>query len=74
MVRDLTVGKYTFLPRAAHSTLPVQATTVGDGAWAEHLITEPLLRDLFGLLEAIQEELNSRWNGQGNLGRNANSA
>ncbi len=29
--------------------------------WVEHRITEPLLRDFRGLLEAIQEELNSRW-------------
>ncbi|MDQ0578000.1 hypothetical protein QF030_000178 [Streptomyces rishiriensis] len=42
--------------------------------WTEHRITEPLLREFLGLLEAIQEELNSRWDGQDRFGRHENSA
>ncbi|MGY1496871.1 hypothetical protein ACW4TU_09730 [Streptomyces sp. QTS52] len=74
LVRNLTAGKYAFFPDVAHSVLAVQGAAFGDGAWAEHRITEPLLRDFFGLLEALQEELNSRWNSQESSGRRASSA
>ncbi|WP_329219659.1 hypothetical protein OG352_23940 [Streptomyces sp. NBC_01485] len=47
----------------AYSTLAVQGTVIGDGARVERQVTEPLLREFLALLEAIQEELNSRWNG-----------
>ncbi|MGW1783434.1 hypothetical protein ACWCQQ_30495 [Streptomyces sp. NPDC002143] len=46
----------------------------GDGAWAERQVAEPLLREFLALLEAIQEELNSRWNGQEYSGRHGDRA
>ncbi|MEV1067696.1 hypothetical protein [Streptomyces sp. NPDC050263] len=67
------MGKYTFPPAAAHSALAVQGTVIGDGAWVERQ-AEPLLREFLALLEAIQEELNSRWNGQEYSGRQADRA
>lgn len=63
-VRDLAVGKYTFLPGGKCSAPVVQGTVIGDGARVERQVTEPLLREFFALLEKIQEELNSRWNDQ----------
>ncbi|MEU5275898.1 hypothetical protein AB0G87_05745 [Streptomyces asoensis] len=59
--QDLTGGKSTF---------PV----IGDGAWVERQITEPLLREFLALLEAIQEELDSRWSGHVNIGRRVDQA
>jgi hypothetical protein len=44
------------------------------GTWSGQWITEPLLRDFLELLEAMQEELNSRWDGQGRFGRHENGA
>ena len=58
VVRDLTVGKYTFQPGAEYAALT-----------SERQVTEPLLREFLALLEEVQEELNSRWNGQENSGR-----
>ncbi|WP_406011146.1 hypothetical protein OG440_37175 [Streptomyces sp. NBC_00637] len=46
-----------------------QGAATGGGTWADYRMTEPLLRDFLGLLEAMQEELNSRWDGQENPGR-----
>lgn len=60
-IQDLTGGKSTF---------PV----IGDGAWVERQITEPLLREFLALLEAIQEELDSRWSGHVNIGRRVDHA
>ncbi|MEU0213296.1 hypothetical protein [Streptomyces canus] len=69
MVRDLTLGKYTFQPGAEHAALTVQGAVAGDDVQSEHHITEPLLREFLALLEDVQEELNSRWNGEKNSGR-----
>ncbi|WP_314222954.1 hypothetical protein [Streptomyces zaehneri] len=52
----------------------MQGTVIGGGVSVECRITEPLLREFLVLLEAIQEELNSRWNGQGNFGRRVDHA
>ncbi|MFD9318003.1 hypothetical protein ACFWDQ_09865 [Streptomyces sp. NPDC060053] len=68
------MGKYIFPPGAASSELAVQGAAIGGGAWVEHQITEPLLREFLALLEAIQEELDSRWNGQENFGRHVDHA
>lgn len=68
-VRDLTVGKYTFQPGAECAALAVQGAVAGDDVQFERQVTEPLLREFLALLEKVQEELNSRWNGQGNSGR-----
>ena len=73
-VRDLTVGKYTSPPGATYSALAVQGTVIGDGARVERQVTEPLLREFVALLEAIQEELDSRWNGQEGSGRHVDRA
>ncbi len=73
-VRDLTARKYTLPSGAASSEFAVQGTVIGGGVLAECQITEPLLREFLALLEAIQEELNSRWNGQGNFGRHVDHA
>ena len=73
-VRDLTVGKYAPPPGAAYSALPVQDTVIGDGARVERRVTEPLLREFIALLEAIQGELDSRWNGQQSSGRHVGRA
>lgn len=69
MVRDLTVGKYTFQPGAEYAALTAQGTVVGDDVQFERQVTEPLLREFLALLEEVQEDLNSRWNGQDESGR-----
>ncbi|MGW0870888.1 hypothetical protein ACWD3Z_10370 [Streptomyces sp. NPDC002740] len=58
----------------ASSEPAVQSAVIGGGAWVERQITEPLLREFLALLEAIQEELNSRWSGQENFGRHVDHA
>jgi hypothetical protein len=68
-VRDLTVGKYTFQPGAEYAALTVQGTVPGDDVQFERQVTEPLLREFLALLEEVQDELNSRWNGQDKSGR-----
>jgi hypothetical protein len=65
-VRDVTAGKYTYTPGVAHSPLEASGTLHCDGARVELQVTESLLREFLTLLEAAQEELNQRWNGQGN--------
>ncbi|GAA3975668.1 hypothetical protein OG252_19065 [Streptomyces sp. NBC_01352] len=67
-VRDVTLGKYTFTPGLAYSALAPHDAMVGDGTWVERQVTEPLLREFLTLLEDLQEELNSRWNGQESSG------
>ncbi|MCX4990299.1 hypothetical protein [Streptomyces sp. NBC_00568] len=47
---------------------------IGDGVRIERQITEPLLREFIALLEAIREELDSRWNGQEGSGRHVDRA
>jgi len=42
---------------------------IEDGAWVERQAAESLLREFLALLEGIQKELNSRWNGQERSGR-----
>ncbi|WP_406219028.1 hypothetical protein [Streptomyces canus] len=69
MVRDLTVGKYTFQPGAEYAALTVQGTVAGADVQSERQVTEPLLREFLALLEEVQEDLNSRWNGRENSGR-----
>lgn len=73
-VGDLTMGEYILLPGAACSAVTAQGTGAGDDAWAQRQATEPLLREFLALLEKIQEELNSRWIGQGNSGRRVQHA
>ena len=73
VVRDLTVGKYTFQPGAEYAALMVQGTAPGNDVQFERQVTEPLLREFLALLEEVQEELNSRWNGQKNSGRRGQS-
>ncbi|WP_189931236.1 hypothetical protein [Streptomyces aurantiogriseus] len=46
----------------------------GDGARFEPQVTEPLLHEFLTLLEAVQDELNQRWNGQGKSGWRADRA
>ncbi|MFI1925772.1 MULTISPECIES: hypothetical protein [unclassified Streptomyces] len=62
------------MPGAASSELAVHGAVIGGGMSVEYQITEPLLREFLALLEAIQEELDSRWNGQGNFGRHVDHA
>jgi hypothetical protein len=69
VVRDLTVGKYTFQPGAEYATLTAQGPLAGDDVQFERQVTEPLLHEFLALLEKVQEELNSRWNGQDKSGR-----
>ncbi|WP_406124561.1 hypothetical protein OIE52_30525 [Streptomyces canus] len=73
MVRDLTVGKYTFQPGAEYAALTVQGTVARDDVQSERQVTEPLLREFLVLLEEVQEDLNSRWNGRENSGRRGQS-
>ncbi|MEU0002801.1 hypothetical protein ABZ079_00455 [Streptomyces sp. NPDC006314] len=54
--------------------LDVRGTLRGDGARVELQATESLLREFLALLEAAQEELNQRWNGQQNSGCRADRA
>ncbi|MET7737156.1 hypothetical protein ABZT02_38400 [Streptomyces sp. NPDC005402] len=63
------MGKYTFHPGAEYAALMVQGAVAGDDVQFERQVTEPLLREFLALLEEVQEELNSRWNGQENSGR-----
>ncbi|MFD7137297.1 hypothetical protein [Streptomyces sp. NPDC059894] len=46
----------------------------GNGARVELQVTESLLREFLVLLEAAQEELNQRWNGQEKSGCRADRA
>ncbi|WP_328780981.1 hypothetical protein OHT68_19470 [Streptomyces canus] len=73
MVRDLTVGKYTFQPGAEYAALTVQGAVARDDVQSERQVTEPLLREFLVLLEEVQEDLNSRWNGRENSGRRGQS-
>ncbi|MFF1547646.1 hypothetical protein [Streptomyces sp. NPDC058291] len=59
---------------ATYSVLADRGTSMESGTWSGQWITEPLLRDFLELLEAMQEELNSRWDGQGRFGRHENGA
>jgi hypothetical protein len=69
VVRDLTVGKYTFQPGAEYAALTAQGAVAGDDVRFERQVTEPLLREFLALLEEVQDDLNSRWNGQDESGR-----
>jgi hypothetical protein len=73
VVRDLTVGKYTFQPGAEYAALTVQGAAAGGDVQSERQVTEPLLREFLALLEEVQEDLNSRWNGRENSGRRGQS-
>ncbi|MDQ0960349.1 hypothetical protein QFZ66_004227 [Streptomyces sp. B4I13] len=66
---DLAMGKYGFSPGMTYFATAVQGAVIEDGAWVERQVAEPLLREFLALLEEIQEELNSRWNGQERSGR-----
>lgn len=72
--RDVVAGKYTYTPGVAQSALDARGTLHGDGARVQLQVTDSLLRDFLALLEAAQEELNQRWNGQGSSGRRADRA
>ncbi|MCQ9134723.1 hypothetical protein [Streptomyces hilarionis] len=59
---------------AAHSPITPRGTAEANGTGVEHRITETLLREFLTLLEEIQRELNSRWNGQDASDRHATCA
>jgi hypothetical protein len=61
----VTLGRYTYTPAAVHSSPDARGTLHGDGARVELRVTEPLLNEFLTLLDAAQEELSRRWNGQG---------
>jgi hypothetical protein len=69
VVNDLTVGKYTFQPGAECAAMTAQGPVVRGDTQFGRQVTEPLLLEFLALLEELQEELNSRWNGQGHSGR-----
>ncbi|MEV6182305.1 hypothetical protein ACIHAR_31930 [Streptomyces sp. NPDC052016] len=52
----------------------MRGTLHQDGARVETQVTESLLREFLALLEAAQEELNQRWNGQEKPGCHADLA
>ena len=54
--------------------LPHRATSHGEGARVEPPVAESLLREVLTLLEAVQDELNQRWNSQGSPGCHAEHA
>lgn len=72
--RDVTAGKYTYLPGATRSALEPRGTSHEGGVWVEKQVTESLLREFLALLEAAQEELNQRWNDQEKSGCHADCA
>ncbi|WP_158694454.1 hypothetical protein [Streptomyces canus] len=63
------MGKYTFQPGVDHTAQTATGTAPRGDAQSERQVTQPLLREFLVLLEGIQQELNSRWNGQDNSGR-----
>ncbi|MFF4834699.1 hypothetical protein [Streptomyces sp. NPDC001315] len=67
----VTVGQYTYTPAAAYSSPDASGTLHVDGAAVELRVTESLLSDFLTLLDAAQEELGRRWNGQGLSGCHA---
>ncbi|MFG2461393.1 hypothetical protein ACGFWE_30615 [Streptomyces sp. NPDC048523] len=69
MVRNLTVGKSTFQTGAEYAAVTAQGPMVRDDTQFGGQVTEPLLLEFLALLEELQQELNSRWSGQGNSGR-----
>lgn len=70
----MTLGKCSYTPGAAYSALDPRVALYGDGARFEPQVTEPLLHEFLTLLEAVQDELNQRWNGQGKSGWRADRA
>ncbi|MET9380139.1 hypothetical protein ABZY09_03415 [Streptomyces sp. NPDC002928] len=64
MAHSVTVGQYIFTPAAAYSSPDASGTLHGDGAQVELRVTESLLSEFLMLLDAAQEELGRRWNGQ----------
>ena len=63
------MGKCSFSPGVTYSATVMQGAVIEDGVWVERQDAEPLLREFLALLEEIQEELNSRWNGHERFGR-----
>ncbi|KOG31634.1 hypothetical protein AQJ84_17785 [Streptomyces resistomycificus] len=62
------------MPGLAHSALEPRGILDGDGARVELQVTESLLRQFLTELEAAQQELNQRWNGQKMSGCHADRA
>jgi hypothetical protein len=65
----VTTGRYTCTPAAAYTSPDARGTLRGDGARIGLRGTESLLGDFLTVLDAVQEEINQRWNGQGRSGR-----
>jgi hypothetical protein len=61
---DLAMSKCGFSPGVTYSAIAGLGAVIEDGARVERQAAEPLLREFLALLEDIQKELNSRWNGQ----------
>lgn len=68
------MGKYADSPGVSYSAIEGRGTLLGGAARVELQVTESLLREFLTLLETAQEELNQRWNGQGNSGGHADRA
>ncbi|MFJ6832753.1 hypothetical protein [Streptomyces sp. NPDC091209] len=69
--RAVSAGRYTYTPAAAYTSPDARGTLHGDGARIELRDTRPLLDDFLTVLDAVQEEINQRWNGQGRSGRHS---
>jgi hypothetical protein len=68
-VRSLTADKHPFQPGAERAALTVRPTGTGGDRQSECRVTGPLLREFLALLEELQEDINSRWNGREDSGR-----
>jgi hypothetical protein len=71
-VRTAAAGRYTRTPPAAPYASPAaRGTAQGDGARVAPPGAKSLLGDFLTVLDAVQEEINQRWNGQGRSGRHS---
>jgi hypothetical protein len=59
------------MPAAAYTSPDARGTLHGDGTRIELWDTESLLGDFLTVLDAVQEEINQRSNGQGRSGRHS---
>lgn len=69
--RAVAAGRYTYTPAAAYTSPDACGTLHGDGTRIELWGTESMLGDFLTVLDAVQEEINQRWNGQGRSGRHS---
>ncbi|MDX3803042.1 hypothetical protein [Streptomyces sp. AK04-3B] len=63
------MGKIGFSPGVKFASGAAQGAALEDAVWVEPQAAESLLREFLALLEEIQKELDSRWNGQERFGR-----